>query len=186
VAFAQEESLGLNSQWTLSYNKLSANHESAYAIKLNMEVFVSKSISLNYSLGLGSSSHDFYYNSHAGLVGGGYLFLKGVDHENRIDDEESSINPMYFVGIFLALIPEGINFYVPVNLNSKSAFLVPYINPLSYTFYKDVSTMSSGAGMKLQYFLGNSLYIMPDLGVQYLYKTGTPIMNIGLGFGLRF
>lgn len=165
---------------SLEYNYLSMRPDFSNMLGLNLEIFLNKKISLNYSLFLGLGDDKTYIHSHSGLFGAAYFVSSDLLDENR----NGSLSDLTrLLAIILFFIPEGVNFYIPA---SKDLSLVPFFNPLGFDYISKEYTITTGVGMKLNYNISNSIDVSPELEMRYFYKNNRVAYLTGIGFGYRF
>ncbi len=130
-----------------TYNKnfFSENIIDMYGI--NIEIFITKNISINYSLTLGSDGRNLALHTTGGIIGGINLLGYAIE-DDYYDDEESSSGFIYGSSVIMMVLPEGINIHVPL---SKYISLVPYIHPLGYDYIFNDRTISSWTKIYVQH-----------------------------------
>lgn len=168
---------------TATYNRGFFETSSFDMIGLNLEIFVSKNLSLNYSVLLGGDGRIFALHSTGGLVGG--IHLLGYALDAIAEDDEESLSAFYGVStIFALMLPEGVNLHLPL---SQYVNLVPYFHPLGYDYFGNGETLSSSVGMKVMYNIDDKLLVIPQIGVSIFYANeNTTNYNLGVSVGYRF
>jgi len=164
----------------IGYERFIANLTPVNMFALDVELFVSNELSLNYNFSLGILNSKVYIHSYAGLPAALYLMLSNIGNENTANSSSDILNYISFLLIF---VPEGISYHFPMD-NKMS--LVPYINPLGYEFLGDVNSFSSSIGMKMKINPISDLFIVPYVGIKYLYNLKMHAYNIGATAGLKF
>jgi len=168
---------------TATYNKSFFETRSCDMVGLNLEIFISKNVSLNYSVLLGGDGRNFALHSTGGLVGGIHLLGYALDAIAEDDGESSSA--FYGVStIFALMLPEGVNLHLPL---SQYVTLVPYIHPLGYDYFGPQETLSSSLGLKVMYNIDDKLLVIPQIGVSLFYASeNTTNYNLGVSVGYKF
>lgn len=179
LALTANASVGTN--LSLGYNHFKMGNESTNLWGLNLDIGIVDNWSINYSLLLGFNSNHFYVHTTAGMAGG----LDLVAH-NLYDEEgdEGSAEGSRVLGFLLMILPEGVNYHVPMEGNNID--IIPFFNPLGYDFLGDKYSVSSGIGMKVRYNFPGGFTIAPYAGARYSYKFGKLIYDAGLMFGFTF
>lgn len=163
--FSQKAEFGIVGSY--GQDKLS---NKTYLGGLNLEVYVTDGLSLNYSLKAGASDlNGFTMQSTMGMLGGSTLFLMGL-----MGDDD-----FYTLAIIAFIIPEGITYnFKP---DDKTA-ISPYINLLSMEYTEHYIKGYYEAGIKFKKYF-DSIYINLNVGVQSAYHRGTLVGNVGGGIG---
>ncbi|MFC2130052.1 hypothetical protein ACFLSQ_01335 [Bacteroidota bacterium] len=169
---------------TGTYNRVFFSQETVDMYGVNLEIFISKNVSVNYSLTMGNSHHGLHLHTTAGVVGGIYLFGLGAeDEEEYYEDEEGSSGFLYGSSIVSMLLPEGINVHFPL---SRYISVCASIHPFGYNYFKEGNSLSSSLGVKLIYNLSDNLVLIPHAGLSLLYNhRDVTTYNMGLSFGFK-
>jgi hypothetical protein len=181
TAYSQARDFALTG--TYSKNFMSGGAVDMYG--LNMEIFITDNLSLNYSFAVGNRNNFSYYHSPAGLIGGISVFLNVTDQNDQSsDDEESSTSMKYGGAVLVMLLPEGINYYFPL---SQYVTIGAYCNPLGYDFFRDNdASFSSSLGLKFMYHLNEHFILVPQIGMSFFYTNHDPtVFNLGLSIGYK-
>jgi len=148
----------------LYHNTNSAGKYLLPQLGISGELFVSKSISLNYKYSLGM-------NSDRELMGHVNISTIGV---------ALSALFVYELAPYIFLIPEGVSYHSYPNERIEIA---PYINPLGaeLNMYDDFPILlSCSFGINFHFKPSEKFSISPNIGAMLLYKTG----EIQPGFGI--
>ncbi len=171
---------------TLSADHTRSENKDGNAFGVCFEIFVTGNLSLNYNFVFGSRQGVPYGFTNAGFAGGLYCFGSLLDAsatDNSDDENDNQFAGAALAGLLVAAVPEGVSYHIPAG---HDMWLVPYINPLGYTFTEDGGTMASGVGVKIKQNIGNTFFVSPNFGIKYLYSFGTVEYNAGIGVGFRF
>lgn len=167
--------------FTATYNKNFFKDQSVDMFGLNLELFVSKRVSLNYSLMLGSDGRNLAFHTPAGVIGGISLFSFML--EDDLFNDEDPDEYIYASSIILMFLPEGINVHLPL---SEYVSLVPFVNPLGYDYFANEKTYSSTFGLKIMYNLNDKLVIIPQAAVSLFYSSENhTCFSLGLSVGFK-
>ncbi|MFH1051568.1 MAG: hypothetical protein V1779_11660 [bacterium] len=167
---------------TASYNKNFFSNNTLDMYGLNLEIFITKNVSINYSLMLGSDGRNLALHTTGGVIGGINMLGYAIE-EDYYDDEESSSGFIYGSSVIMMILPEGINIHVPL---SQYVSLVPYIHPLGYDYIGNDRTVSSSVGLKVMYNINDKIVLIPQAGVSLFYSTENHTSyNLGLSVGVK-
>lgn len=173
--FSQDES----SRLSLYVNTLQSPGFSAYAFSPLLEVGVSETVNLRYSLGFGvNQNNKLYLHSPLTLPLGTILFFSGLgDNTNIIST----------LGIILIVIPEGVSFDIPV---TDKLEISPFIDVNAGEFFLKTNnefdfSLSGDAGASVQYSITDHFYGCSYISAGYMQSHGISI-NGGFGVGFRF
>lgn len=134
------------------------------------ELFVSKSISLNYKYSMGM-------NPDRELMGHVNISTIGV---------ALSALFVYELAPYIFLIPEGLSYHSYPNDNIEIA---PYINPLGaeLNMYEDFPILlSCSFGITVHFKPSEKFSISPNIGAMILYKTGEIQPGFGISLNYNF
>lgn len=174
-AFPQDEGTRLS----LYGSTLQSSGFGAYAFSPLLEIGVSKTVNLRYSLGFGvNQNNKLYLHSPLTLPLGTILFLSGLG------DNTSLISTL---GIILIVIPEGVSFDIPV---SDDLEISPFIDVNSGEFFLDPNNdfdfaLSGDAGVSVQYNITDNFYGCSYIAAGLMQSKGISIGG-GIGLGFRF
>ena len=152
-------------------------------IGLDYELFLSRYISLDYNISLGSSMHNnLYLNVNSGIIGSGYCIMGIADDDDENSDDRDVRAGAVSLAILSAIIPEGIGVHIPLNKNSNLNF---HIAPLAYQFIGGYEGMAFSFSAKVTYQLTRLLSVSPYAKISTLYSgesAAISLMGIQLGF----
>ena len=190
MAYAQDSTKRRHTQLSIYYEKNQGEKKYSNSIGFSYELFISKNVSLNYSASIGDGDHGVFSRTYAGIAGSLYLIGQSTVNDGTDDnDDEGNESPdiLKLSSIALALIPEGINIYIPLHLpNNHDAYIVSSILPFRYEKYENNSGFASAFNMKIQYFLNDKAFIMPYVGISIYHEMTRATFNIGIALGASF
>ena len=188
---------------TMKHNAFSFGLEQVFSngkfqngLNFSYEIFVSKNVSLNYSLGFGLEAEGNSFHTTLGLAGL-YYGLKNIDKwgedsqiecsdsydNNYTDCVEKKQEMQYSYLCFLALLPEGINVYLPLGENFN---LITYFDILGFEYRDNQSSIASNLGLKLGIKLANNTYLEPRVGMRINFSRSEPCMTWGINLKSSF
>lgn len=154
-------------------------------LSLTYEYFFAKNVSVSYSLGLGMNSKYptlkttlgiaalFYGLAHLGYIEKSnssscdYCYTQEEYDECMSDKRESTFGALFF----LALLPEGINFYI--NPEKPISFQV-FLNFFGFETDENGGTMTGSLGMKFGIKLAEKAILQPMIGAKMKYNGNSP------------
>ncbi|TAE66620.1 MAG: hypothetical protein EAZ85_15790 [Bacteroidetes bacterium] len=145
----------------------------AQSFGLELEVYANENISIAWQCDIGSLGRGKGRYGHIPLG----LWLAGYPLGWANNGVAANNNQGYlYLAILLAVIPETINFHIP--LASNKIAISPYITPIGmhYLATTDSYTLGFTGGVKANIFIGKELEwaITPHIGWRALYKQDTP------------
>jgi hypothetical protein len=169
---------------TATYGKNFLSGGSVDMLGINLEIFLTDNLSINYSASFGNNKHGLFYHTTGGLVSGLYLLINSPDALNGSNEnDESSSGFIYGSSVFLMILPEGINYYIPL---SQYITLGAYCNPFGYDYFDTGNSLTSAVGVKLVYHLSEHLILVPQMGINIIYAHENPaVLNLGLSVGFK-
>jgi len=161
---------------SLGYRQSLVMFNNGNQLNVCVEYFISDNTSLDYSLAYNFSSDKTFLHAPLGLVGGFVLLAESLGNNFNAEDYLSSL---------LFVIPEGINFYIPMN---EKMNIVPYIHPLGYDYVIDDYSITSSVGAKFEIEPIENISLNPFAGIKIFYKHKSAKFgfDIGLLFGIKF
>ncbi len=144
---------------------------------------------LNLSLGyVFSLNKNGFYTSAPGLIG---IALVGLEIANSDDDDDSSqdesddSNIAGRFGVLLVLIPENIKIHYW--FRPDFAFAVG-LHPWGIEYDNDAEKIyyTNGISLDFNYIIMSRLSIGPYTSFRYVYKTETPVWELGFKLGIVF
>lgn len=161
---------------SFGYRQSLVKHNNTGQLNICLEYFISERISLDYSLASNFSSDNLFIHAPLGLVGGLGLLSESL---------KSYYNTYDYLILLLILVPEGVNFYIPMN---EKINLVPYIHPLGFDIVSEDNSVTSSVGMKLEFAPIANISLNPFAGIKIFYnhQFATFGFDIGLLFGVKF
>jgi hypothetical protein len=181
-----ESRLSISPQFSNMYKKFTVD------IGINYELVYKRTIGFNwrFSSGLGMNPSVDNYHINGGLMLGLYFWKSMFVNDNTEKHDESNqdnsledIAYKFIGGTLLFLLPEGVNFYIPLNQKSE---LIPYINPAGYEFFNNKESVSFEMGLKLSTQLYDNIVLTPSFGYKFLYSENIKGFTAGIGIGLIF
>ncbi|HOF33483.1 MAG TPA: hypothetical protein PK624_05500 [Spirochaetota bacterium] len=149
-------------------------------------------ISDNISLSLGyvfSLNKNGFYTSAPGLIGVGLIGLEvaNSDDDDDSDEDEDNGEPKIAgsIGVILVLVPENIKFHYW--LRPDFAFALG-LHPWGIEYDADAEKLyyTNGISLDFNYIIMSRLLISPYTSFRYVYKTETPVWELGLRLGVVF
>lgn len=147
---------------------------------------INLSDNLNLSLGyVFSLNKDGFYTSAPGLIGIGLIGLEIADSDDDDDDESDDSNIVGGIGVFLVLVPENIKFHYW--LRPDLAFALG-LHPWGIEYDADAEKLyyTNGISLDFNYIIMSRLLIGSYTSFRYVYKTETPVWELGLRLGVVF
>ncbi len=140
---------------------------------------------LNYQLSVGPNLEGgIYVHATGGMAAAGFIF-------SRIDSTQRIIGGgMAVVGVICMLIPEGIGYEIKQSEKLNADII---LNPLGYEYWKrkdpylEEWSLSATAMFRLKYmiFPKQNVFLAPQAGVSYMYKTGLLGFKAGIMIGIH-
>jgi hypothetical protein len=170
--------------FTISYDKAFFNEETVNIYGLNIELFVTENISLNYSVKYGALSNDYYFHTTAGIIGGYDILANIIKNElHNYNEDDNSLDLLYTGSVILMILPEGINFNYPL---SNYISLSTSFHPFGYDYFKYRGSLSTAVGFRLIYNLSENMVLIPNAGCTLLYNYKDHLTySLGIAFGVK-
>ena len=181
VSVANSENPSKKNKIGFEYNYIKSYLTNSNQFGLNYELFIYDNISLQYGFRLGLPNGRAAFHCHTGLATALYMLY---DDNYLKSDAYYSNNDFYnYAVIFLAMVPEGINIYVPYTDKIKFS---PMIMPLGFDYINDKYSITSSIGMKMEWNFIEELSLNPFVNVTMFYKESKFFFNAGFFLGIKF
>ncbi|MBM2816025.1 MAG: hypothetical protein HW421_2787 [Ignavibacteria bacterium] len=182
--YEKEASNIQGSKLLFSYGRNRIFNNWSTEIGISYELNLNKNISFNYRFAISSFNDVHNYHVNSGIIAGLYLLKNSLDDSGNDDNEDSDVSYYSkFAEIICFLLPEGINFHIPMN---KSSELIAYINPLGYEFFDNEESLSYEIGIRLSTVIGSKFVIMPYIGYRAPYIGTYHGATLGVNVGIKF
>ena len=131
---------------------------------LSYEIGFNETISFNYRFGLGNDRPVERLQVNSGIKWGLRAFRSPKDSDFYDDDEDKITFPFYLLNIFLFILPEGVNYKIPVN---EKSYISLFANPLGYEYIKDDSYWTCDLGVRFSTKFYKNLLASSYVGYKY-------------------
>ncbi len=160
LCFSGSDNTGKKDDLKISfgYAQTIVHFNNSSLVKLELELFINKNLSVDYTLSGNFSQKNTFIHAPLGFVAGLALLS---------ETRETDFSSYDYLILLLMIIPEGVNYYIPMNDNIN---LVSYINPLGYDYFADDYSISSSLGAKLELLPLDNFSINPYAGLKLFYS----------------
>ncbi|MBI5323953.1 MAG: hypothetical protein HZB41_01505 [Ignavibacteriae bacterium] len=176
--FSESDLAEINNHFKISFGYMHSvvKFNNSNMLDLCFEIFINDNISVDYILAGNFSKDNTFIHTPLGLIGGLALLA---------ETRETDFSTYDYVILLLILLPEGINYYIPMN---EKINVVPYLNPLGYDYLKDDYSITSSIGAKLEINLLKNISLNPFAGIKIFYSHPDASFGLDAGvvFGIRF
>ena len=168
------------------YENNIVNGKSNSLFGLNLEIFLSEYFSFNYSVGVGQIDGITFTRATPGIEAAGW-YLKNTEESSEQYLEEGDAEAQasrYLVAILLAMVPQGINVYIPVSGNTKLGFS---FNPMNTYYNEGKAFWGVNCDMKLMFeFPRTKTMVAPYFGITNIPELKLTPFHFGVMLGVRF
>ncbi len=168
------------------YENNIANGQSYSMFGLNLEIFLGEYFSFNYSVGVGQIDGITFTRATPGIEAAGWYLknTKEASEQYREEGDSEAEASRYLVAALLALVPQGVNVYLPLSGSTKLGFT---FNPMN-TYYSDNKAFwGINLDMKLMFeFPRTKTMVAPYFGITNIPDMKLTPFHFGVQLGVRF
>lgn len=168
------------------YENSIVNGKSGSMFGLNLEIFLDEFFSFNYSVAVGQIDGITFTRATPGIEAAGWYLenTKEASEQYREEGDSEAEASRYLVAALLALIPQGINVYMPISGNTKLGIT---FNPMN-TYYNDgKASWGINVDMKLMFdFPKSKTMVAPYFGITNIPDMNLTPFHFGVMLGVRF